>query len=186
MSGNIDISWLIKQGFQMDDNGIWARPNAKSGKSSKKAVKTPTSALSDDLGASKSGIYTFDVVPMGKPSFQKSDKFRTKDHPNPRMRQRPNVGRWIEFKKELVEQAKKQEFIMPASGIDIRFKIPMPSSWSQKRKDRMNNMPHQQRPDTDNICKAIFDSLCEEDGYIYHYTVGKWWGKEGKIIISIE
>src|SRR3990167_10353432 len=103
-------------------------------KGAKGGTKSPLPTKKEVIGASKSGLYTFDVVPMGKPSFQKSDRWRVAGHENARLRQRPNVGRWIEFKKELAEQARRQGFVMPPSGATIRLKIPMPVSWSEKKK----------------------------------------------------
>ena len=63
------------------------------------------------------------------------------------------------------------------------FVLPMPKSWS-KKKAAMNGQPHQQRPDTDNLVKAVLDAVHEEDSQIYHVDGLKFWGTEGAIIIQ--
>jgi len=60
----------------------------------------------------------------------------------------------------------------------------MPKSWSKKKKEEMYCQPHKQRPDLDNLIKALQDCLCEEDSHIHTYLdVSKVWGKDGAIII---
>lgn len=177
MTERFTIKDMIEKGYSCNLNGVWA----KNGQTpAKKAKMAPAQEK-----VVKTGIYTFEVTPMGKPSFQKSDKWRTKDHPNPKMRQRPNVGRWIETKAKMLKEATKQGFVMPESGADVRFLLLMPSSWSQKKKNEMDNKPHKQKPDLDNLMKFLGDSICEEDSYIFHYTISKWWHPTGKIIIKI-
>jgi Holliday junction resolvase RusA-like endonuclease len=175
----ISLSDLIKKGFVYDPaTGEW-------GKSSSKAPKQRVPPLKEAGGASKSGTYTFDITPMGKPSYQKSDKFRTLNHPNPKLRQRNVVTKWINFKKEISAQATKQGFIIPDCGASIKFILPMPDSWSKKKKTEMDGKPHKQKPDLDNNLKGFFDSVCEEDSYIWQYMPEKRWGKTGKIIVTI-
>jgi Holliday junction resolvase RusA-like endonuclease len=63
--------------------------------------------------------------------------------------------------------------------------MPMPKSWSLKKKEVMNNKPHRQRPDLDNLLKALFDALCPDgDAHIWDGKVSKIWGFEGKIVIG--
>ncbi|NRD80308.1 RusA family crossover junction endodeoxyribonuclease [Bacillus sp. BRMEA1] len=42
---------------------------------------------------------------------------------------------------------------------DITFYMPMPSSWSGKKKERMNGAIHRSKPDIDNMVKGLFDSF---------------------------
>lgn len=167
------------------DKGLTRQKDGSYAKTPVKVEKVAQIKRIEAQGASKSGSFVFDVTPMGKPSFQKSDKWRTKDHPNPRMRQRPEVGRWIETKKKMQKEAQKQGFVFPESGAFVIFKLPMPPSWSKKKKEQMNNTPHKQRPDLDNLMKFLGDSVCEEDSYIFQCSLAKYWGYEGNIIISI-
>ncbi len=41
----------------------------------------------------------------------------------------------------------------------IMFHIPMPESWSKKKKEKMCFKPHQSTPDLDNLYKAFTDTI---------------------------
>lgn len=69
-------------------------------------------------------------------------------------------------------------------SIQLVFYMPMPSSWSTKKKLKMLGEPHQSRPDWDNLAKAVCDALCEEDSYIFRCYVEKYWAEEGGIEID--
>jgi Holliday junction resolvase RusA-like endonuclease len=45
---------------------------------------------------------------------------------------------------------------------------------------------HQQKPDIDNLVKALLDALHIEDKHIYHLAdTGKWWADAGYIEVLI-
>ena len=60
----------------------------------------------------------------------------------------------------------------------------MPSSWSKKKKVEMNFANHQQKPDIDNLLKALMDSLLEDDSKVYQLTANKIWSYDGRILVS--
>ena len=67
----------------------------------------------------------------------------------------------------------------------IEFGVPMPKSWSKKKKAAMRGKPHVQRPDLDNYLKALFDALYEEDCAIHCLAqVKKVWADKGYLWIS--
>lgn len=66
----------------------------------------------------------------------------------------------------------------------ITFYVPMPPSWSQKKKVEMAGMPHQQRPDLDNYLKALMDAARREDSGIYRVDAIKLWAHEGAIVVE--
>ncbi len=105
--------------------------------------------------------------------------------PKPRMTQkdrwakRPCVLRYWEYKDKL--NALLDD--IPAS-CRVIFHLPMPKSWSKKKKKEMIGKPHQQRPDIDNLIKAVFDCICKEDSYIWHVESSKYWAEEGSIEIE--
>ena len=75
---------------------------------------------------------------------------------------------------------------LPNSGAYITFLIPMPKSWSKKKKEAMNMTPHQQTPDIKNLLWAIEDALRKDDKNIWHYSgLEKTWSYEGAIEIVI-
>jgi Holliday junction resolvase RusA-like endonuclease len=59
----------------------------------------------------------------------------------------------------------------------------MPNSWSEKKKQTMNGMPCEVKPDTDNITKAIKDTLRKNDSDIWYEKAEKRWAFNGSIII---
>lgn len=112
------------------------------------------------------------ITPMGKPRMTRSDKWK----------QRPEVLRYRAFKDEV----RLNKVSLPESGYHITFVIPMPQSWSKKKKTEMNGKPHQQKPDKDNLEKALLDAIFEDDCLIWDGRVSKVWGETGKIIIKEE
>lgn len=70
-------------------------------------------------------------------------------------------------------------------SFDIVFLVPMPKSWSIKKKLIMLNTPHQQKSDIDNYLKAFLDAMLIEDSYVYDVHARKYWTApdEGRIIL---
>lgn len=118
--------------------------------------------------------YTFDIIPMGKPRMTRSDKWR----------QRKCVLEYRAFADELRRQASFQHFALPDQYTAICI-LPMPDSWSKKKRAAMLAQPHQQKPDKDNLEKALCDALRKDDERIWDSRVIKFWGETGKIIIDI-
>lgn len=113
---------------------------------------------------------------MGAPRMTRADAWK----------KRPVVLRYWEFKDELRRQAAEARFVFPNAGAYIVFHIPMPASWSKKERDRMRGMPHQSKPDGDNLEKALLDTLLEEDCRVWHIAGReKRWADEGCIEITI-
>lgn len=69
--------------------------------------------------------------------------------------------------------------------LDISFFIPMPKSWSKKKRSEMAGTPHKQRPDLDNYIKGLLDALLEEDCKVWRVSARKIWvDTEGCITIN--
>jgi len=94
-------------------------------------------------------------------------------------KKRKCVLKYWAYKNELKLQ--QGYFILPDSNIRIVFYFPMPKSWSNKKKAKMMNKPHQQKPDWDNVAKGFQDCLCEEDKTIWDVRVTKMWSDKGQI-----
>jgi Holliday junction resolvase RusA-like endonuclease len=121
---------------------------------------------------------------MGAVRMTQSDKWKTNpNHPDPEKRQRDRVRRYFEFKNKVVQECNRTGYQM--NGIvDVVFCIPMPDSWSNKKKAKMNGLPHKVRPDIDNILKGLMDTLKKEDGDIWRLkNVEKRYAYKGSIII---
>lgn len=136
------------------------------------------------LGIHASPLVVFNIEPMGAVRMTKSDTWKLDPfHKDPRKRQRKPVTRYFKFKRELILQAALHGFKLPECDFHVFFIIPMAMSWSDKKKNQMDGAPHKQRPDTDNLIKAVKDSLCDEDAHIWDYRITKRWGRSGKIVI---
>lgn len=124
-----------------------------------------------------SRTYEFPIVPVPKPRMTQQDKWK----------HRPAVMTYRAFADELRLQARAQDFVLPDSGWSIAFHIPMPDSWSKKKRAEMFGKPHQQRPDWDNLCKSFCDALCTLDETIWECCgVRKYWSDVGRIIVRVE
>ncbi|MCK5018247.1 MAG: RusA family crossover junction endodeoxyribonuclease [Candidatus Peribacteraceae bacterium] len=115
------------------------------------------------------GYKKFVIDPKGKPRMVRSDAWS----------KRSCVERYWAYKEELNEQ--RETFCLQDHGMDISFYIPMPKSWSKKKKAEHLFGPHKQKPDIDNLLKAFFDCLTDDDSSIYSVKVHKFWAHEGTI-----
>lgn len=70
----------------------------------------------------------------------------------------------------------------------VIFFMPIPQSWSKKKKDKMLWVKHEQKPDTDNIWKAFVDTLFYEyeidDKVVSKINCEKVWSNTWKITIE--
>lgn len=128
-------------------------------------------------------FYMFDVIPMGAPRLTQSDRWKTNpNHPDPLKRQRKVVTQYWAFKTLLQLQANQLQFEL-GNVLDALYLMPMPNSWSNKKKERMNGLPCEVKPDTDNITKGVKDTLRKNDSDIWYEKAEKRWAYHGSIII---
>jgi Holliday junction resolvase RusA-like endonuclease len=66
------------------------------------------------------------------------------------------LERYNNYKLDLSAEAKRKSFIMPPVGTSITFVIPVPPSWSKKKKKLYHGRFHQSKPDIDNLQKAQY------------------------------
>ena len=116
----------------------------------------------------------YKITPMAKPRMTRSDAWR-----NP---PRPIVARYWKFKSWCV----LEKVALPCYGSHVTFVLPMPDSWSEKKKKQFDGQPHTQSVDLDNLLKGLCDAIYGNDSVIYDIHVTKRWGREGKIIIEDE
>jgi len=115
-------------------------------------------------------IYLY-LTPTAKPRQTRSDVWK----------QRPTIMKYRAFCDEL--RFKAHNFKL-ADELELKFIIPMPISWSQKKRAKFDEMPHQNRPDLDNLVKAICDAFEKEDAHIWRIKASKYWGENGCIYIK--
>ena len=112
----------------------------------------------------------YPVVPCPKPRMTQRDKWA----------KRPAVLKYHAFKDEC--RLRMNDVVL--DGARVIFHVPMPKSWSKKKRVEMNTRPHRSRPDLDNYMKALGDSLYIEDSHIADVCLSKRWAYEGGIEIE--
>lgn len=114
-----------------------------------------------------------DVVPMGAPRMTQRDRWA----------KRPVILRYHAFKDEL--RLKLPGYEIPRA-LDIEFGIPMPKSWSKKKRAEKTGTWHDQKPDIDNLCKAFMDTWKdgEDDKVVYALHAIKLWSEDGYIVLN--
>ncbi len=116
-------------------------------------------------------IKVYPIIPIAKPRMTQRDKWKN----------RPVVARYNAFK----DLVRLHRIELPESGYHVIFIMPMPKSWSNKKKLKMNSKPHQQTPDKDNLEKGLLDALFKDDKHIWDGRVSKIWGVNGQIIVRV-
>ena len=123
-------------------------------------------------------------------------------HGKPFAKQRPRFSRrsgrtftpeaTVRFE-TLVSQIAAENFLQPLDGpvrITIQADFEPAASWSKKRKAECLGQAHVQRPDLDNIAKAVCDGLnrvaFRDDSQIAEMMVIKRWGPEAKTVVAVE
>ena len=118
-------------------------------------------------------VYLLNITPQTYVRATQNDKifFRIpKDKLRPAgLKRLLRLERYNQYKVDLLAEAKSKGFFIPAEGMNITFCIPMPKTWSKKKRKAMNQRLHQSKPDLSNLLKAFEDAMISEDKYIAHY-----------------
>jgi len=102
--------------------------------------------------------YTVGMVPIGKPRWSKRERW-------PKTRTKA-WQRWLDWKDEFARQMSATLYNLHQSGaidgiteVSWRAYFPIPKSWSRKKAEEHAGSIHQQKPDRDNVDKAILECL---------------------------
>jgi Holliday junction resolvase RusA-like endonuclease len=124
----------------------------------------------------ESKFFSIPVTPIGAPRMTRRDKWL-----KPR---RPCVQAYFDYR-AILQKATGDIPTVP-DRVELKAFVPMPPSWSKKKKEVMAGKPHRQKPDLDNICKGIFDSLFIEDGGVWSGEQFKYWCREGEQRVELK
>lgn len=117
----------------------------------------------------------------------------------PFAKQRPRLGKWgaytpketVSFERTVGQYA-MDAFNAPIEGpvhLIVRAVFEPPKSWSGKKKRDHLGKPHIQRPDLDNIEKAILDGLNRiafaDDAQVCSTECRKLWGTDAKTLVGV-
>ena len=119
--------------------------------------------------------FIIEAEPMGAPRMTQSDKWK----------KRPCVMRYRDWKDKAREAAgdlPPSESILCLNWLAV---FSPPASWSKKKRAAAMGTLHRAKPDIDNICKAVLDSLFDEDKHIAACGVKKVWGEIERLEVEI-
>lgn len=127
-------------------------------------------------------ILTWQIPPMGAPRMNRSDAWKARDV----------VERYHVFRDLVNIEMKKVSYDWEQfRTLNVNFYLPMPASWSASKRMKFDGLSHDQKPDTDNLVKALLDAIFRDlkadDKQVHTFShVGKYWtAGKGKIIITI-
>ena len=112
-----------------------------------------------------------EVAPFAKPRMTQRDRWAKRQIVKDYFAFRDTVKQEIKRLLALQNNNDKKSW----EELDICFFIPMPKSWSKKKKLSMTGTPHKQRPDLDNYIKGLLDALLEEDCKVWRISARKIW-----------
>lgn len=108
----------------------------------------------------------------------------------PRPKPRPRVTRRRTYTPEKYNAYRNDLRLLAGSfrlpdAFRVTYHMPMPKSWSKKKRAEMNGQPHQQKPDLDNIDKGLLDALHDSDQAVWHLDSKKLWAETGSIELEV-
>lgn len=115
-----------------------------------------------------------EITPIPKPRMTRRDKWL-----NP---PRKCVSAYWAFKDELNFQLARFGFERDRKTLFAKVVVAFPKSYTKKKMQSLDGMPHEQKPDTDNFIKAICDAMMKEDKKVHTVFVNKVWGYTPQII----
>ena len=83
-----------------------------------------------------------------------------------------------QYKARIAEHTEDWPVFVGPLNVFIELAFPMPQSWSYKKQAAMREAWHTQKPDVDNVAKAILDALKDrwkDDTQVVRLTVDKRW-----------
>lgn len=117
-------------------------------------------------------IRVYPVIPVSAPRQVRKDIYDPS----------PHVKRYRAYQDEM----RTRGAMIPQPFHHAIFVLPMPPSWSAKKRASMEGHPHQQKPDRDNLEKALLDSVFGEDEHVWDGRTTKLWGTMGMVIVSAQ
>jgi len=126
---------------------------------------------------------TIPVVPMGAVRMTGRGKYI-----------KPNAQRYLTYKKliqmHVISQVKRMELLTGPLEVTVWFTMPIPQSWSQKKKRESIGEWHCKKPDIDNLVKGLFDSLngliWTDDNQVAVVKSYKLYGESPQIEVYVE
>lgn len=113
------------------------------------------------------------VKPVSKPRLTQRDKWK----------ERPPVMAYRAYCDEL--RLRLPNYELPVH-LGITFYLPMPPSWSARKRQEKAGTEHDQKPDIDNLLKGFMDAFKSEDKHVAIVYASKFWAESGSIELHDE
>ena len=90
-----------------------------------------------------------------------------------------------------VSEAKRWRTIQGPVFVGIHVWFAMPASWSKKKRSAHAGQYHAQKPDADNVTKAVLDALTDCGAWVddaqvaFCQLIKRWTGQEPQTLIEI-
>jgi Holliday junction resolvase RusA-like endonuclease len=116
--------------------------------------------------------------PVGKPRMTQRDKWQ----------QRHRVVRYRAWADAVRLAASLSSEKVPNEPVSVfaRAYLPIPKSATKRREQELKGQNHRQKPDADNILKALTDSLFKRDEGICEMHIQKFWDDGAGPRVEIE
>ncbi len=114
---------------------------------------------------------SYPITPVAAPRMTRRDKWE----------KRPCVLQYRAFRDEV--RLRGVKLVPPCK---VTFFVPMPPSWSKRRRADFAGKPHMNTPDVDNLLKALLDSVFRDadDAHIWSIWPEKRWAEQGSITVE--
>lgn len=91
------------------------------------------------------------------------------------LRRLERIEQYNKYKVAILSIALANKFTFPPIGAVMKFYLPVPKSWSEKKKKLHHLQYHAGRKDLDNLIKGVLDAMMKEDKHIAHFEAAKYW-----------
>jgi len=117
--------------------------------------------------------YRFDVVPVAAPRMTHADRWK----------RRSCVVKYFEYRDAVRAQAQAMGVTL-SECFSVEFYLPMPRSWSKRKRQDHDGKPHQVKPDADNLLKGWMDCF-GEDCAVWSVSASKFWSASPAVVLVV-
>lgn len=116
----------------------------------------------------------YDIAPVPAPRQTRRDAFKPSSA----------VRAYRSFRDEIAWRRVE----LPGEFFHVVFMFATPRSWPRKKAREAIGQPHKQKPDADNLAKALIDGVhrFDDDAHLWNYATTKIWAGLSGILIADE
>lgn len=124
------------------------------------------------------------VVPKGRPRFTRFGSVYT---PKKTTDYEKHVHRQAE---KALSETQSPGLISSPVKVFITVYMPIPQSWSSKKKREAVGVAHSKKPDLDNLVKSVMDgmnkALFTDDSLVCDIRANKLYGETPRVVVTVE